>query len=76
MIASIEESGLLDGEPPRVVRPDGRAATIHGVRIVDPQRFAALPDETFLSWRQNDWLAPIYAHLSSQTNWDGLAAPV
>lgn len=42
--------------------------SLGGFRIVDEQKLAALPDETFLDWRKRGWLAPIYFHLQSLAN--------
>ncbi len=43
-----------------------------GFRIVDEEKFAALPDATILDWRKKGWLPFIYAHLFSGAQWQRL----
>lgn len=43
-----------------------------GFKIIDEQKLAALPDETFIEWRKKGWLPFIYAHLFSGAQWQRL----
>lgn len=44
---------------------DGRTMGLDGFRIVDAEKFAALPDAVVLEWHRKGWLALIHFHLAS-----------
>lgn len=46
--------------------------SLGGFKIIDEQRFNALPNEVFLEWRAKGWLYLVYSHLTSMANWPGL----
>jgi hypothetical protein len=46
--------------------------SLGGFKIIDEQRFNALPNEVFLEWRAKGWLHLVYSHLMSMANWAGL----
>ncbi len=46
--------------------------SLGGFKIIDEQRFNALPNEVFLEWRSKGWLHLIYSHLMSMANWANL----
>jgi len=48
--------------------PAGQQASLSGFRIVDEQKFAALPDATFLDWRKRGYVHLVHAHLFSLAN--------
>ena len=39
---------------------------------IDPEKLAALPDETVLAWHKSGWLALIHFHLASLDNFQAL----
>jgi hypothetical protein len=43
--------------------------SLGGFKIVDEQRFNALPSDVFLEWRAKGWLHLVYSHLMSMANW-------
>lgn len=46
---------------------------LNGFRVIDTEKFAALPDATVLEWRANGLLSVVYAHLISMGNVNRLA---
>jgi hypothetical protein len=48
--------------------PAGQQASLSGFRIVDEQKFAQLPDATFLDWRKRGYVHLVHAHLFSLAN--------
>jgi hypothetical protein len=48
--------------------PAGQQASLSGFRIVDEQKFALLPDATFLDWRKRGYVHLVHAHLFSLAN--------
>ena len=48
-----------------VTLADGRRTGIEGFRVVDVEKFTALPDATVLDWHRKGWLALVHFHLSS-----------
>jgi hypothetical protein len=67
--AAIEAAGILEPGEAAIEVPGGAGARVSGYRTVDPARLAAVADETFLEWRRQNWLGPLYAHLFSAANW-------
>ena len=51
----------------------GERLSIGPFRVVDEAKFNQLPDETFLDWRRRGWLALVYSHLASLSNFARLA---
>ena len=47
------------------VRHEGKAQSLTGAYAVNEQRLRALKDETFLQWREKNYLSLIYCHLTS-----------
>lgn len=73
-IDAISDADILSKGQPTFSRPSGRNLTVKGVRIIDQAAFDALPDSALGNWRRNGWLAAIYAHLASLSNWDLVGA--
>ena len=73
-IMALEQAGLLYVDLPSFDRLGGRKLTVKGVRAIDRASFDALPDATFIEWRQKGWLPAVYAHLNSMANWDLIGA--
>jgi len=43
----------------------GEKLGVSGFRVVDPKRFADLPDETVTEWHRKGWLGLVHLHLAS-----------
>ncbi|MCI0431592.1 MAG: SapC family protein [Rhodospirillales bacterium] len=69
---AVVAAGLLVENRAQVVLRDGRALGVGGFRVIDEAKFNALPDETILDWRRKGWLALVYCHLISTSNWANL----
>lgn len=54
----------------------GERLSIGPFRVIDESKFNQLADETFLDWRRRGWLALVYCHLASLSNFARLAALV
>lgn len=69
---ALAASGLLVQREARINVGEKTKISFSGFRIVDEKKFAELPDQTFLEWRQKGWLPFIYAHLFSAAQWNRL----
>lgn len=67
--AALEREGLLKDYKAVIEFAHGGQMTLGGFRVIDAAKFDALPDERFLEWRRNGWLAPIFAHFQSTARW-------
>ncbi|MEA2755625.1 MAG: hypothetical protein QOJ54_1914 [Aliidongia sp.] len=71
---ALEAAGLLTQHEALVAlggeRPPARLA---GFWAADAAKFLALPDKTFLGWRKNGLLGPVYQHLQSLNCWPSLS---
>lgn len=70
---ALKKADLLVVRDAQVRVSQSNNVLLQGFRIVDEQRFNALPAETFLEWRGKGWIAFVYAHLLSLGAWDRLA---
>jgi hypothetical protein len=50
----------------------GASFTLTGFKSVDPERLRKLPARTLALWNEKNWLAPIFIHLQSMTNWNDM----
>ena len=73
-VAALEANDLLVPNRAEITAAGGETLRLGGFRVIDEKRFAALPDDIFLDWRRRGWLAYVYAHLMSMTNWSSLIA--
>ena len=69
---ALAKAGLLERQEARVGFRDGGSARLDGFLTMSPSGFEALPDSTFLEWRQRHWLAPAYATLHASGAWNVL----
>ncbi len=69
---ALHDADLLVTRQAEISTPQGRKINFSGFRIVDEQKLAAMPDETFLEWRKRGYLPFIYAHLFSGAQWQRL----
>lgn len=63
--AALANADLLIERRAAVTLDNGESLTLDGFRIIDEEKFNALPEKTFLEWRTRGWLAPIYFQLQS-----------
>jgi SapC len=69
---ALEAEGLLVDRVATFELKSGRKVRLSGFRVVDEERFNALPDAAFLAFRKRGWLTPLYLHLVSTANWSGI----
>lgn len=62
---ALKEKGLLIDRRADATLPDGRKRGLDGFQIIDAEKFAALDDETIVSWQRQGILALIHFHLAS-----------
>jgi hypothetical protein len=59
------EEGLLIERRASVSLANGRQLGIGGFQVVDPQKFADLPEDKVVTWHRNGWLGLVHFHLAS-----------
>ena len=62
--ALTEEKLLVDRRADGAL-PTGRKFAVSGFQVVDPKRFAELPEERVVAWHRNGWLGLVHFHLAS-----------
>ena len=67
-VEAVAKHELLDTKEIRLELADGKHQLLTGLRIVDEAKFNALPDDVFLEWRKNGWVAAVYWHWASMDN--------
>lgn len=73
-VRALQEYDLLVENNSQLAMPNGPRVQLAGFQIVDPQKFDALPDNVFLSWRRKGWIGLIYALMLSSHRWPHLIA--
>ncbi len=69
---ALVEAGLLVDHRADVTLHSGERLSLSGFKVIDADRFAKLPDATFLAWRAKGWLPLAYAHFFSIGAWSTL----
>lgn len=69
---ALVEAELLVDHRADVTLRDGERLSLAGFKVIDAERFAKLPDATFLEWRHKGWLPLVYAHFASVSAWSAL----
>lgn len=69
---ALAEAGLLVDHRADVTLRGGERLSLAGFKVIDAERFAKLPDATFLAWRAKGWLPLAYAHFFSIGSWSAL----
>jgi hypothetical protein len=69
---AIKASGLLVERQADARLTAGPMFTLKGFKSVDPEKLRKVPARTLGQWNDKNWLAPVYAHLQSMTNWGNL----
>lgn len=62
---TISAAGLLVTREVEMQRPGQAPLRLRGLRVVDEEKFKAVPGETLAAWRDSAALALVYAHLFS-----------
>jgi SapC len=70
---ALAEKQLLVSNRAEFTISTGERLSIGPFRVIDEAKFNQLPDETFLDWRRRGWLALVYCHLASLSNFARLA---
>ncbi len=71
-VRAIKKSGILVERKAETRLAAGASFTLAGFQSVDPDRLRKLPARTLALWNEKNWLAPIFIHLQSMTNWNDL----
>jgi hypothetical protein len=64
-VAALRSQGLLAGRDASVTLAGGRTLSLTGFKVVDADRFSALPEQVVADWHRKGWLALVSFHLSS-----------
>jgi len=64
----IQKRKLLASKEIRLDLPGSGSQLLTGLRILEEEKFNALPDDVFLEWRRNGWLPLVYWHWVSMDN--------
>lgn len=73
-IEALVAQDLLVDNRANAVLPNGERLTLGGFKVIDEEKFKALPESVLKSWRDQGWLAWAYAHFFSLGGWNALAA--
>jgi hypothetical protein len=71
-VKAIKKSGILVERKAETRLAEGASFTLAGFKAVDPERLRKLPARTLALWNEKNWLAPIFFHIQSMTNWNDL----
>ncbi len=52
----------------RLDLPSGGTQLLTGLRVIEEDKFNALPDQAILEWRRQGWLPLVYWHWASMDN--------
>lgn len=72
--AALREQKLLEPKRADATLPGGRRLGLDGFEVVDPARFAALPDAVVVDWHRRGWLGLVQHHLTSLARFEDLLA--
>ena len=70
--ATLEKYSLLVENRAAITLVSGEKLSLSGFRVIDEEKFNALPDDVFLEWRRRGWVSLVYCHLLSMGNWQAL----
>jgi hypothetical protein len=71
-VKAIKAANLLVERKAETRLAAGASFTLTGFKAIDPARLRKVPARTLAQWNDKNWLAPIFAHLQSMTNWNDL----
>ena len=72
LVAALVAADLLAEHNAQLTIPGRGTVNLTGFNVVDEEKFSKLDITTLQDWRDKGWLAMIYAHLISFTNWQNL----
>ncbi len=72
IMETFEKLELLVERQVNIDTAGGEKMRIGGFKLIDEEKFKALPPELLTDWRDRDILMAIYAHKLSQENWSRL----
>lgn len=72
-VAALREYDLLVPNDAVIEMPGGAKMQMGGFLVISQAKFDTLPDNIYLAWRRQGWIALIYAHLGSMHRWQALA---
>ncbi len=72
--ADLKANKLLQPYQSEVTLASGRKAQIAGFQMIDEKALNALPNKTYLLFREKGWIPFIYLALASTSNWKNLIA--
>ncbi len=67
-VEEVKKRDLLGSKEICLDLPGGGSQLLTGLRIVEEEKFNALPDDVFLEWRRQGWLPLVYWHWASMDN--------
>lgn len=68
--AALREADCLEPQQAQIALPDGgERLRLDGFATVSARKLDQLPDETFLQWRHEGWLSPLYYQQASAGQW-------
>lgn len=70
---ALNEAGLLTSRRIAIQHEGQVVSALQGFLVLDEQKLAQVPDETWLLWRRNGWAFYIDAIMISMVNWRKLA---
>lgn len=69
---AIRTAGLLVPRQADTKLAAGPSFRLVGFKLVDTEKLRKIPARTLGQWNDKNWLAPLYAHVQSMTNWSNL----
>ena len=61
-VEEVRKRELLGSKEVKLDVPSGQSQVLTGLRIIEEEKFNALPDEVFLEWRHRGWIALVHWH--------------
>jgi len=72
-VEALMKYDLLEARKFTLTLRDGQKMAVTDVRVVNREKFDALPDDAFLEGRRHNWLFPVFCHFVSLQNLQALA---
>lgn len=69
---AIRTAGLLVERQADTKMAEGSSYRLTGFQVVDAEKLRKVPARTLGQWNDRNWLAPLFAHVQSMTNWNNL----
>lgn len=70
---AVSDQGLLEAQTANVtLSKTGEQLTLSGFRVINEEKFRALPEAVVADWFKKGWLDLIALHLAARNNWGGL----